>query len=237
MNSSPSQLPGLRTSTFQRPRRCRRLLGLAALVLGAVGSLPAATVPSDKEAPPDRVLVERAEKIVSKLQLPDAAQAGRIRDAVARHYSNLQKLQAEHEAAMATAGADKAAVEAAKTDAKLRTLEVHYAFLGRLGAELTPAQVDQVKDGLTYGVLPLTYQVYQDMVPTLTDEQKRQILAWLIEAREHAMDGGSSEEKHRWFGKYKGRINNYLSAAGIDLKQAERDMRERQKAAKQKAGS
>jgi hypothetical protein len=32
------------------------------------------------------------------------------------------------------------------------------------------------------------------------------------------MDAGSSDEKHKWFGKYKGRINNYLSAAGYDMK-------------------
>ncbi len=36
-------------------------------------------------------------------------------------------------------------------------------------------------------------------------------MSLLWEAREHAIDGGSSEEKHAWFGKYKGRIiNNYL---------------------------
>jgi hypothetical protein len=46
-------------------------------------------------------------------------------------------------------------------------------------------------------------------------------MAWLVEAREIAMDCGSSEEKHYWFGKYKGKINNYLSAEGYDLKKAE----------------
>jgi len=45
------------------------------------------------------------------------------------------------------------------------------------------------------------------------------------------MDGGSSEEKHAEFGKYKGRINNYLSKAGYDMKQAEKDLAARQKAA------
>jgi hypothetical protein len=64
-------------------------------------------------------------------------------------------------------------------------------------------------------------------LPTLTDEQKREILATLLEAREHAMDGGSSEEKHAIFGKYKGRINNYLSAEGFDLKAAEKEVSSR----------
>jgi hypothetical protein len=69
------------------------------------------------------------------------------------------------------------------------------------------------------------------MIPTLSDEQKSKIRTWLTEARELAMDGGSSEEKHAVFGKYKGRINNYLSKeGGYDLKKEENAWRERLKA-------
>ena len=42
-------------------------------------------------------------------------------------------------------------------------------------------------------------------LPTLTDEEKAQIEAWLIEAREFAVDAESSNKKHEAFGKYKGR--------------------------------
>ena len=42
----------------------------------------------------------------------------------------------------------------------------------------------------------------------LTDEEKQQIMAWLKEARELAIDAESSKKKHEVFGKYKGRINN-----------------------------
>jgi hypothetical protein len=72
------------------------------------------------------------------------------------------------------------------------------------------------------------------MLPNLTAEQKAQILAWLTEARELAMDGSTSDEKHGIFGKYKGRINNYLAKAGIDMKQAEKELqaRNKEKAAK-----
>jgi hypothetical protein len=64
----------------------------------------------------------------------------------------------------------------------------------------------------------VTYTAYQQQYPNLTEPQKAYILAQLIEAREHAMDAGSSKKKHAWFGKYKGRINNYLSAQGISAK-------------------
>ncbi|WP_415907436.1 DUF3826 domain-containing protein [Oleiharenicola sp. Vm1] len=113
----------------------------------------------------------------------------------------------------------------AKTDAQLAALHAHY--LAALATELTPAQIDAVKDGMTYGVLPLTYRVYQEMLPDLTAEQQAQILAWLTEAREHAMDGSTSEEKHAWFGKYKGRINNYLAKAGYNMKEAEKNLAHR----------
>jgi hypothetical protein len=75
------------------------------------------------------------------------------------------------------------------------------------------------------------------MLPNLTPEQNKQITDWLTEAREHAMDAESSDKKHAWFGKYKGRINNYLSKAGVDMKQAEKEWlertREKKEAAKQ----
>jgi len=67
------------------------------------------------------------------------------------------------------------------------------------------------------------------MIPTLKETEKKQILTWLIEAREHAMDAESSDKKHAWFGKYKGRINNYLSAAGYDLKKEGNDWEKKKK--------
>lgn len=63
----------------------------------------------------------------------------------------------------------------------------------------------------------VTYNSTLDMIPTLTNEEKKQIFAWLKEAREYALDAESSNKKHEVFGKYKGRINNYLSKRGYDL--------------------
>jgi hypothetical protein len=177
-----------------------------------------------------RTAAQRAEKITATLALNDPAKATRVQAAIARQYLDLHALHATRDARIAAAKAlpDKAAATAgvaaakASIDPELATL--HAAYLARLAAELTPSQIDQVKDGMTYGVLPLTFRVYQQMLPDLTAAQKAQLLAWLTEAREHAMDGSTSDEKHAWFGKYKGKINNYLSAAGYDMKQAEKDL-------------
>jgi hypothetical protein len=67
-------------------------------------------------------------------------------------------------------------------------------------------------------MVPVTYRAYLAQTPELTEAQKQQIMAYLVEARELAMDGGTSEEKHAVFRKYKGKINNYLSAQGYKLK-------------------
>jgi len=112
-----------------------------------------------------------------------------------------------------------------EVDKKIAVL--HGQFLTRLAKDLNPQQVDGVKDGMTYNVLHVTYRAYEEMLPNLTEEQKARILSDLTEAREHAMDAESSEKKHAWFGKYKGRINNYLSAAGIDMKKASEDWAKR----------
>jgi hypothetical protein len=69
------------------------------------------------------------------------------------------------------------------------------------------------------------------MIETLSDEQKAKIHEWLVEARELAIGEGSSESKHAVFGKFKGRINNFLSQQGYDLKQEERGWQARRKAA------
>jgi len=181
--------------------------------------------------------MQRAEKIVGSLALADSAKSSRVRDFIARQYYDLSVIHTKRDEALHAAktlsATDKDAAETstklARSEAEAAQDKLHTEFLARLAVELTPAQIDQVKDGMTYGVLPLTYRVYQEMLPNLTAEQKAQILAWLAEAREHAMDGSTSDEKHAWFGKYKGRINNYLSKAGIDMKQAEKEMSQRQK--------
>jgi hypothetical protein len=73
---------------------------------------------------------------------------------------------------------------------------------------------------------------YLDTLPELTLAQKQVIFDRLKEARDRAVYAGSAEEKSDVLSKYKGRINNYLSAQGYDLKLAEKRWAERRKKAK-----
>ena len=173
-----------------------------------------------------RVITQRAAKIVAGLGLADSSVGVWARDIIAGQYRELNTIYTERDARIKAIkdqpGVDKQAIDSVKKiageDADKKIAQLHGQFLTRLSKELNPAQVEGVKDGMTYNVLHVTYRAYQEMLPDLTEEQKAHILADLTEAREHAMDAESSEKKHAWFGKYKGRINNYLSAAGIDTK-------------------
>ena len=233
------QRPSLRTITGPRVRCIAVVvLGLAAAGVGLQRVVVAAP-PADEDPAYTRVINQRADKIVAQLDISDPAKATQVRDLIADQYRHLGAIHDGLDARIAEAkkspAPNSAAADAwtkvAQDQASLELFGLHRQFVSRLAAELTPAQVDTVKDGMTYGVLQITYKAYQDMLPNLTDQQKTVILANLIEAREYAMDGGSSKQKHGWFGKYKGRINNYLSAAGYDLKQAEKDWAAQRKAA------
>jgi hypothetical protein len=188
-----------------------------------------------------KTITTRAEKIAVTLGIDEIAKKDKVSLIIRDQYSNLNDIYNDRDAKVKEAKvkyADKAELEAAltkiNTDVESQLAKLHPKYLKKLGGHLTEKQIEMVKDGMTYGVTPLTYRAYQEQILTLTEDQKKQILTWLIEAREKAMDAESSDKKHAWFGKYKGRINNYLSAAGYDLKKEGQEWEKRRKAAAQK---
>ena len=171
-----------------------------------------------------KVTNERAAKIVDELKLSNPEKEQVVTTIIAEQYRNLSKIQDESDAKIEAL--KKSDLSKEKRDSKIEKLKsktdksinkLHKSYLKNLNKYLTATKVDEVKDGMTYGVVPKTYVAFQDMLPNLTEAQKKYIYDNLVEAREHAMDAGTSKEKHAWFGKYKGRINNYLSSQGYDL--------------------
>lgn len=196
---------------------------------------------AEKEAEYTKVINERADKIVTTLDIQDAKKATKVRDIIAGQYRNLNTIHDAPKESLKTVKAEtkdnkeaaEAGVKKVEEDTNVKLEKLHKKYLSALSKQLSNEQVEKVKNGMTYNVFPNTYKAYQEMLPNLTTEQKSQIFAWLSEAREHAMDAESSEKKHGWFGKYKGKINNYLSAAGIDMRQAGLDWQARIKAAEE----
>ena len=151
----------------------------------------------------------RAQKIVDGLQLSDAQKAENVRNIIANRYFLLNDIHSKY-------GKDQ------QDALQAELYKHHFELASALALYLNDEQIDAVKDGMTYGRLKRDYNAQLDMIPTLKEEEKAQILIWLKEAREYAMDADDSKGKHFWFDKYRGRTNNWLSARGYDLKK-ERD--------------
>ena len=185
-----------------------------------------------------KVITGRADKIVDSMAFEDNSLKLRVRDLIVEHYRFLNDTQEAREADVAKIRkqyADNkelrdAKIDLRKAEQELKVRDHHFAFISTLKMIIPEKQIDEIKDGLTYGVLVNTYNGFCDMIPNLKQEEKEQIMIWLVEAREHAIDGSSSKEKHGWFGKYKGRINNYLSSHGYDLNKLSDEWHERLKA-------
>ncbi len=196
------------------PSISRTLFALFVLML--ISSMTIAKAETEEEAY-TKVINERAAKMIEGMTFSNPDHGERVKNVITDQYRTLRDLHAARDTQVAAAKESQAAIESAQQQSKLAVFEAHNRFLSRLSVELACDQVEQVKDGLTYGVVPRTYEAYLAQLPNLNDEQKRTIRAFLIEARELAMDGGSADEKHGVFRKYKGKINNYLSAAGYKM--------------------
>lgn len=183
-----------------------------------------------------KVLAQRSEKIVNTLELSDQSAYDKVVGVVVDQYKNVGDINDRAENAKKTS---KDITDKKERELRVQTIEnernaqlynQYCIFIGGLSPYLDEKQITAVKDGLTYGVVKVTYDSYLDMIPSLKETEKKQLYAWLVEAREHAVCASSSKDKHGWFGKYKGRINNYLSQQGYDIQAERKAWEERLKA-------
>lgn len=180
-------------------------------------------------------ILGRSKKVTDALNITGTDKGEQVMNIVANRYFELNDIYEERDslkkaASTLTGDAKKQAVALAESQKDSKLYRSHFAFDANLSLFLDAADIEKVKDVMTYNVVKVTYDAQCDMIPTLTAEEKAQILAWLKEAREFAIDAESSKKKHEAFGKYKGRINNYLSKRGYDLTKERAAWAERVKA-------
>lgn len=187
------------------------LIGVCLLLSGVVDAQQS----SQDEAAYLQTITLRANKIVQALSVTDSTLFYQVQNMVANQYAAIKNVHDNFNKKAKEETANATSIEAER----MAALKVqHNLFIASLSSVLSVQQINVIKDGMTYGVLPKTFKGYEEMILTLTPAQKNQIYAYLLEAREFAMDAESSEKKHAWFGKFKGKINNYLSAEGYDMK-------------------
>jgi hypothetical protein len=154
-----------------------------------------ATLAPPPSAASEAALNKRVTAIVDALDLTDPAKQQRV---------------------TAVIGTDLRAVRDAHNAGLQLDPSVHAAFIAGLQADLTPEQVETVKDKLTINKLPITFKVYHQIIPNLKPEDDAKILAWLQEAREQSLDVKNVDEMTPIFKKYKVEIQHYLDKQGYD---------------------
>jgi hypothetical protein len=193
----------------------------------------AAQPSEDRAAAFMRTIEKRTSEAMKMLDIKDEAKARKVHDVMIAQYLFVNDWHEKNDAvvkplAKKNDDASKAEIEKLKAPLKAQ----HEKFVGELAANLTPDQIEKVKNYIVKDKLPVTYGAYCDMLPKLTEEQKAKILDILKQGREEAMDAGSAEEKTAIFGRYKGKVNIYLSSQGINMKEAEKEWKERRDARK-----
>jgi len=193
---------------------------------------------AEQEAAYTASIDNRATEILKLLALKDAAKSNRVHAAIVAQYRALRARDEAIDAELVDLPRDSAPWQAARIEMfPQMSKPLHDRFIAKLSGDLTPQQMDIVKDKMTYGKVDFTYSAYCAIIPDLTDEEKAKVLDLLKEARDEAMDGGSSDEKSAIFQKYKDQINAYLGTHGRDVAKATAVWSAKQTVARKQTGT
>jgi hypothetical protein len=201
-------------------RKLRAAIILAFILLGALWVSAAQEQPATNtqaEAAYTKTIEKRAADVLTTLGLKEGPNRQKVHDILIAHYRSLKDWHDANDVALKKATGE----QAQQIRASLKKLHDH--FIAELSSVLSAGDIDKVKDKMTYNKVKVTFDSYCHNLPNLTDAQKEKILGFLKQAREEAMDAGSSDEKSKIFRQYKGKINNYLLKEGYDSKQADKE--------------
>jgi hypothetical protein len=176
-------------------------------------------------------LDRRATAIVSALDIDNPDKAARVHDTIVAQYRAIREWHAANDS-VRKAGTTRPAESEEGKEAEASYQALHDHFIAALAADLTPEQIDIVKDKLTVNKVEVTYKAYQEIVPNLTAEDNAKIMELLKDARDEAIDERSMADKSADFKVYKNKIKAYLDEHGHDVNKAYHDWGQAQKAKK-----
>jgi len=209
---------------------------------GILTRLHAADSPAVDEATRQKA-EQKAGKLVDALQLDEPDKAAKAKTIVGdwivvmlawhkEHDADLAGLWSEWNKARAVVPKDEfpGEVIAHKIEGVYASLKPAYDdFIRRLSAELTPEQVDALKE--TWSRSPgmtRTYNAYLEIVPDLSDKDKQVIKDRMLLAREAAMLTDSDKEIVAIYKRHKVKVEQYVGTlqwSKLHKAYAERDKR------------
>lgn len=214
----------------------RFLLSIAVMLTFGTVTVNAVELDNDgRDTQYVNTILGRAQKVTDALGITGTEKGTQVLNIVANRYFKLNDIYTERDSIKKIAGTlvgeeKKQKQQEAESLKDMKLYQSHFGFIADLSLYLNENEIEKVKDVMTYNVVNVTYKAQCDMIPNLKEEEKVQIMAWLKEAREYAIDAESSKKKHETFGKYKGRINNYLSKRGYNLTKEREEWAKRVKA-------
>jgi hypothetical protein len=182
---------------------------------------------------------QRAQQLLSVLDIADADKQSKVGAIISSYLDSLENVISVRKLKMEAAShssenqeLNDARSHSAWDAAAGKLNKLHATFLGKLSSLLTIQQVDRVKDQMTENRLRAEYNRFLELLPNLTEQHKSQVMTYLVEARENAMDAETEDMRGQWFIKYRGRANNFLAAAGYDLRKATEVLEQKKQSAK-----
>jgi hypothetical protein len=180
---------------------------------------------ADANSKSDADIVAKAGEWTTALNLNDAAKEERVKTAIATHLKAVRDWHDDHPASTVPGGINPA------TGNRLSDMDrdiiansampksVHDSLMNVLKRELTPEQLETVLDKYTIGKVAFTLQGYKAIVPDLKPEEEAQILVYLKQAREQAIDFKNMKEISAIFEIYKTKCEQYLNSNGRNWRQ------------------
>lgn len=185
--------------------------------------------PEELEAQYTLAIENRTSGILNELNIQDSAKEKRVHDAIISFYRALRARDAVIDMYLEATGKDTSYKNPDRAPhSQAMTGPIRELFIGTLSSYLTPEQVETVKDKLTYNKVEVTYDAYNAILPNLKEAEKNHIRQQLVQAREEAYTGGSSQEKTAIFESHKSRINEFLNSNGYDVAKATEEWEKRQ---------
>lgn len=212
----------------------------------ASNDTPAKPTPEEAKAKSDEEVNKKAAEWTKSLNLQDANKEARVEVAVATHLKTIRDWNNDHSFTTVPAGINPA------TGNRLSDLDrqviansampksIHDSLMNTLNRELTPEQVEMILDKYTIGKVAFTLKGYKAIVPDLKPEEEAQILTYLKQAREQAIDFKNMKQISAIFEIYKTKCEQYLNSNGRNWKQlykAYTDQIKAQKAAQKQNGN
>ena len=186
----------------------------------ASNDAPTKLTPEDAKLKSDAEQEKKAAEWTKPLNLEDANKEARVQYAIATHLKTIRDWNNEHPASTVPAGINPA------TGNRLSDLDrqviansampksVHDSLMNSLNRELTPGQVELILDKYTVGKVAFTLKGYKAIVPDLKAKEEAQILTYLKQAREQAIDFKNMKQISAIFEIYKTKCEQYLNSNG-----------------------